>query len=112
MNTVDAGVRPANPAQTDWELAVAEYLRRRAVSDALIGHGQQFEDGSWEVDRRVDAYCEAMDALIEDTPAPNMKALLYKMELASERAEGFCDGCLPDHWKGIRADIARFAVEG
>ncbi|WP_093317009.1 hypothetical protein [Sphingomonas jatrophae] len=65
-----------------WADALADYQRLRALSDAL-GSGHE------EMDASVDAYCEAADSLIMLTAAPDLHAVIYKLRLAEERAEGF-----------------------
>src|SRR3546814_2848373 len=56
---------------SDWDAALAIYSTKRAASDAM-------RDDAEGVDEAVDAYCEAMDYLIEKVPAPNLQALFAK----------------------------------
>lgn len=112
IGTATAALPEVRADRAAWDRAVANYLHHRAISDALVGDGERLADGTYECDRLVDNYCEAMDDLIDDVRAPDLQALLYKLDLAQERAGGFCGGGLPLHWKGIRADIVRFAARG
>ncbi|MDT9598541.1 hypothetical protein [Sphingosinicella rhizophila] len=65
-----------------WDSALADYRAKRLYCDNLpYGHPNE--------DDAVDAYCAAMDILIEEVPAPTPEAWKLKVELALERYEGF-----------------------
>ena len=79
-----------------WMAALATYLAKRSYSDMLANDHA-------EVDTAVDAYCEAMDVLI-DTRAPSHAALIYKLDLIAERYEDFNT---PEQvWLEVRKDVA------
>lgn len=82
-----------------WQTARAEYERLRAISDALP-LGTQGEDAA------VDAYCAAMDALIA-TPAPDVQAATYKVELIQDRTEGASGSDSLPYWNALRTDLSR-----
>lgn len=86
-----------------WEEALTEYRSLRAASDALP-LGTENEDAA------VDAYLAAMDWLLVETPAPDLRAVSIKMELAQERYEG--SGHIPAFADAIRADVDRLQREG
>lgn len=65
-----------------WSEALGDYRLKRAASDAIPVDG----DGA---DEAVDEYCRAMDHLIEHVPAPDLPAVITKLELMTERFEGF-----------------------
>lgn len=78
---------PASP-RVRWEAALRDYQMKRRYCDSLHVDDLRSEAA-------LDAYCIAMDHLVENVPAPNTDALLYKMELAKERWDGFS---LPTEW--------------
>lgn len=84
-----------------FDAAYAEYLAKRAYSDALAG------DTNHD-DAATDAYCQAMDFLIEQVPAPTVAALRVKIGLAHERTKDLelFDG----YWTAIIADLDRLAA--
>ncbi len=86
-----------------WEEALAEYRSLRATSDALP-LGAENEDAA------VDACLDAMDRLLVETPAPDLRAVSIKMELAQERYDG--SGHIPAFADAIRADVGRLQREG
>lgn len=97
---------PASAASgAAWAQALADYRKRRAHSDTMPDDG----DVNGDSDKAIDAYCESMDYLIGDVPAPDLPAVITKFELALERWDGFD---FPD-WVGeaILADLRRFAGE-
>jgi hypothetical protein len=85
-----------------WDEARAEYERLRAISDAMP-LGSEGEDAA------VDAYAAAMDHVINDVPAPDMAAVIWKFELGMGRARGFSDGLMEDHAEAIFGDLQRLA---
>lgn len=91
------------PTQATWSSALADYDAKRALSDGLPS-GDPGEDAALE------AYCLAMDHLIENAPAPDLAAVLRKHELATERCDGF--GFITEFWQAIGDDIARLAGGG
>lgn len=100
----DSGRHPAaaghQPAQ--WNMALAEYQKLRAHSDALpLDHP--------EVDSAVDAYCEAMDRLINEVRAPHWLAVSTKLQLARWRCDG--SGYFTEYFDAIQADIDRLSGE-
>lgn len=89
--------------QDRWNTALARYLAKRAASDDM-------PIGARGEDEAVDAYCEAMDDLIENVPAPDADAIRLKLDLAWERAADFV-GLFDDHRNAILADLRRVAGE-
>jgi hypothetical protein len=85
---------------TDWENAVALYLSARARSEGTSC------DAS-EADERVNAYCELMDHVIINVPAPDVTAIGIKFDLVMERQDGF--DLIDEYWNAIRADVERLA---
>lgn len=86
-----------------WEEAFAEYCSLRATSDALP-LGTENEDAA------VNAYLYAMDRLLVEIPAPDLRAVSIKMGLAQERYDG--SGHIPVFADAIRADVDRLQREG
>lgn len=85
---------------SDWDAALTSYRVLRAASDALpSGHPDE--------DAAVDRYCVAMDALIA-LPAPKAGDLLLKLDLISDRQDGF--GLVPEYYEAVRRDVARLAA--
>jgi len=82
-----------------WKAAFAEYRAKRAYSDAL-------PSGADDEDEALDAYCEAMDKLIE-TPAPDLDAVSVKFEMAIDRCQDF--SFFDCYAKAIAADLRRLA---
>lgn len=82
-----------------WDIAFADYEAKLTTSNA-IPLGMEGEDEA------VDAYCQAMDFLIESVPAETVEHLKVKIDLALERASGF-EGIFDDHAAGIVADLER-----
>lgn len=78
------GAAPANAdAHVSWQKliwgeALTEYEVKRAASDAM-------PSGAEDEDEAVDAYCAAMDNLILNTAAPDIKAVVTKLKLAMSR---------------------------
>ena len=91
-------------AQAKWDAALADYKAKRRYSDVLE-ENDDYEEGA------VDAYCSAMDHLIEEVPSPNVAAATMKLELALERSESF-EGLFPKHQKAILADLHRISGQG
>src|SRR3546814_14600979 len=60
-------------------------------------------DDAEGVDEAVDAYCEAMDYLIEKVPAPNLQALFAKIEMAHSRSADFVS-MFDDYQNGIATE--------
>lgn len=85
----DAFLAEQRAQQAAFDEAVAEYRRVRAIHDA-IPLGTEGEDDA------VEAYCVAMDRVIEDIRTPSIAALRIKLELIESRMEGFCGW--PDEW--------------
>jgi hypothetical protein len=96
-------VQKPSKAPSEWERALAKYVGLREISNGL-------SDDSPDVDSAVDEYCEAMDHLIENVPAPHAKAVKIKLELALERASGFV-AMMPSHQSAIFTDITRLGSE-
>jgi hypothetical protein len=95
-NTAQVAVRRS------WQTALAEYQRLRAISDA-IPLGTEGEDEA------LDAYCVAMDHLIGNVRAPNIAAVLVKLDLIAERDTG----PMPDVWfAAIKADLLDIDARG
>jgi hypothetical protein len=80
-----------------WDVALADYRAKRSHSDAMP-LGAPGEDDA------VDAYCAAMDHLINKVPAPTLAAVVLKLELAVERET--IDG----YDEALLADLRRFAA--
>ncbi len=92
-----AGPTPTPPLIV-WQAALADYRAKQAALD-------ESDEGDAATDRLVDIALEAMDHLVEHTPAPNAEALLCKMELSRKRWDGFS---LPDEWLDAwMADVRR-----
>lgn len=88
----------------DFASAHRRYLDLRAASDAMPDDG-----AGGDVDASVDAYCAAMDALLQ-LPAPDHAGLVVKMDLIGERYEG---STVPaDLWQSIRSEVERLASNG
>lgn len=83
-----------------WAEAYRRYLDLRAASDALAID----EEGG---DAAIDAYCEAMDDLI-DLPSPSTHEARIKIDLATERGRDF-GAMLDEHGAAIIADLLRLA---
>lgn len=75
--------------QAAFDVALSEYRRLRAISDAM-------PLGAEGEDEAVDAFCDAMDHVIEDIRTPTIAALRIKLQLIESRMEGFCGW--PDEW--------------
>jgi hypothetical protein len=84
-----------------WGEAYAEYRHARAVSEVTDADAPN-------ADELVDAYCLAMDHLIEEVPAPGTAEVLCKLELALERSDAF-GGLFPAHQEAILADLRRLS---
>lgn len=93
----------ALPPILEWERALASYNALKDASDAM-------PLGTEGEDEAVDACCEAMDHLIEETPAPTIGAVLTKLQLALERSEGF-EGLIEGHQNAILADLGRLSEQ-
>lgn len=89
----------AHDHQTSWQLALANYRHLRAISDAL-------PLGAPDEDEAIDAWCGAMDRLIAETPAPDLDAVITKVDLGRTRFEGLL---LDEFTDAIRADLNRLA---
>lgn len=92
---------------TSWEEALADYRQKRAASDAM-------PLGAEGEDEAIDAYCEALDYLVQNVPAPSAEALQIKMDLVEERYEGYdLDAkvwrALSDDVRQLRAPAQAFA---
>ncbi len=83
-----------------WEAAHRAYLNARALFDAT-----PLDDSPQEV-ALLDAWCDALDHLIENAPAPDGKALATKLELIGDRA--FNEKWIP----AFAADARRLHAEG
>lgn len=96
-------------AEITWTDALATY---EAADKALSVAAQLDPDDPWYA-AALDAWCSAMDALVERTPAPDMAALVEKIRIAEVRTNGR-DGSgtqmLDDHWAAVKADIMRLAA--
>lgn len=93
------------PSQTIvslWADAVERYVVARAATDA-IPIGTDGEDAFAAVE------CDALDALIERTPAPDLPAVAYKIALAQERADASEDMFYDVQLRSIIADVKRLA---
>src|SRR3546814_9091597 len=82
---------------SDWDAALAIYSTKRAASDAM-------RDDAEGVDEAVDAYCEAMDYLIEKVPAPNLQTLFPKSEWPNS-GRATLGTLLEDHRKGFATNL-------
>lgn len=87
----------------EWDRALADYQAKRAASDTM-------PLGTPNEDDAVDAYCEAMDYLINEVPAPDIAAVRVKLELAFARCADF--GFSEDYQEAILADLRRLGREG
>lgn len=86
---------------TDWEHAMALYLSARALSESPSCDAP-------DADERVNAYCELMDHVIINVPAPDVTAIGIKFDLVMERQDGF--DLIDEYWNAIRADVERLAA--
>lgn len=92
---------PSLSSATEWDKALAAYRAARASSEAM-------PLGTAGEDEAVDTYCELMDHLIENVPAPDGDALATKLMLAFSRCEG---GSFFDQYKDpIIADARRLGL--
>ncbi|RZF64002.1 hypothetical protein EWE75_13580 [Sphingomonas populi] len=100
-----AGAALANHSHaSEWDAALSDYHQKKATAERM---GATDEDG---VDAAVDAYCMAMDHLVENVRAPTFAALTYKIELAKER---WTDFPMPEEWlNAFAADIRKLAAIG
>ena len=96
------GARPSGSAE--WDAALAHYLASKAANDATPNDAPALV-----VDQAEEASASAMDRLIEEVPAPNAEALVYKLRLALDRAVGFEEDLFADHRNAIEADLQRLA---
>ena len=86
----------------EWDAALRDYHQKKATAEQM---GVTDEDG---VDAAVDAYCMAMDHLVENVRAPSTDALIYKIELAKER---WTDFAMPEEWlDAFTADIRKLTA--
>lgn len=91
------------PGSDDWSEALTDFATARDRSMACpVDHP--------EVDALCDAYCVAMDHLIEAVPAPDLQAVVVKIDLARSRADALDEVLFRDHARAIIADIRRLAV--
>jgi len=96
---MQASIEAIAATSGEWADALADYEAKRAISDAMpLG-----TDGE---DEAVDAYCRAMDHLIEDVPARNLEQVSEKVDLALQRANGF-ERIFDNHATAIVADLER-----
>lgn len=102
MLPIAAAAYHTGPNTSAWDQALADYRTKRAFSDAM-------PLGTPNEDDAVDAFCRAMDHLIEKVPAPHAEALAIKLELVIERF----DGDLPT-WAqtALLADARALATRG
>jgi len=82
-----------------WDVALADYEAKPTACNAM-------PIGTEGEDEAVDAYCQAMDFLIESVPAETVEQLKVKIDLALERASAF-EGIFDDHKAGIVSDLER-----
>ena len=80
-----------------WDAALSEYRRLR-MDSAFMPLGAEGEDEA------IDAYCEALDELMQ-TPAPSFDALATKFELGTSRSGQ--DALFDAYASAILADIRR-----
>lgn len=80
-----------------WDAALAEYRRLR-MDSAFMPLGTEGEDEA------IDAYCEAVDTLMQ-IPAPSFEALATKFELGTSRSGE--DALFDAYAVAILADIRR-----
>lgn len=112
----------ANPASA-WATAMQAFEARRAEEDAYHraawrpayhaskAGGPNIPDHvDAEMERLVDARCDAEDTLIA-TPAPALSAVIWKMEYAQKCWEDF-DGWPDDWWTAVMSDLHRLAAGG
>lgn len=81
-----------------WDAALAEYQRLKAIFDDM-------PSGTDGEDEANEASLDALDTLIVDTPAPDLGALLLKMDMAQERCQDI--PFLEEYAAAIRADVER-----
>ncbi len=82
-----------------WREAHAEYLRKRAISEAI-------EPGATGDDEANEAACAALDHLIRNVIAPTAGAIGIKFDLALQRSADF-EGMFPPDVLAIRQDLWR-----
>lgn len=92
--------------------ADAARAEKRAALDTILEYRRQYEEaerasGSYHIEDRADRLCdqraEAEDFLIEQVPAPGLRELVIKMELAAKRE-------VDAHYSAILADLRRLAA--
>lgn len=95
--------RPDDTNSDQWLVALAYYRAKRTASDAI-------DIDAPGGDEAIDAYCVAMDHLIEEIPAPDLPAAVLKFELMKERFEGM--EYPRSTVTAIIADLKRLAASG
>lgn len=85
-----------------FEAGLAEYRAKRAIADMAPD-----DDPDAEGKKKVEDWCESMEFLIENIPAPDIAAVITKFDLVTERYEGFEFPV----WAGaaIKADLRRLS---
>jgi hypothetical protein len=88
-----------------WDAALANYRRLAAIAKATA-------DNDPDADAADAAASFAMDYLIEAVRAPDLDAVMLKIELGRERSAPFDEPLLEDHVRGILADFQCMADGG
>ncbi len=89
--------------KSDWNAAIARYKQLRNISDQIDVADDERSDEA------IDAYCDAMDHIVDDVPAPDLAAVITKLELMHERtAPGF--SISDNSYQAIIDDLRRLAA--
>jgi hypothetical protein len=122
---IAAAIAPSAPAVLDASLPA--WNAAKAVFDACRAEEVAYDQAVWmpaynasdskgrqipdhrdaEMERLMDARGDAEDALMV-TAAPDLTAVIWKMEYANKRWEDFC-GWPDDWWNAVINDLRRFA---
>jgi len=97
------GVHPADPENA---AAIERYHSDKAAAPHQPAHLTDAINEQMEA--LQEAYLAAVDFLIEQVPAPNVPAVLLKLELALKRSEDFV-GMFDGHQEAIFTDLRRLA---
>jgi hypothetical protein len=85
-----------------WNEAIETYRAARAASDDLPDQPEDPKEAA------IEDYCRAMDHLIDNVPAPNIPAVITKLELMRERYEGL--EVPPTSETAVMGDLRRLAA--
>ena len=95
----DDGISLAAARQA-WDAALEDYTTKRAAA-AAEPHRDELSY----------SYCEAMDRLVAEVPAPDLGALGRKIELFREIQEAGDAPIIPKIFDALSADVARLELE-